>query len=357
MLDIYSTNNLVEVVRLAHAPGTFLRTRYMPTTPRDIFRSRKVYIERAEDGNLAAPFVIPYTGSKLMEREGYTGEEMVPAFLNPARDMTIDQLMKKGIGDTLYDETAPADREQNYLADDLAYLQRSIQRAQEWMCGQIIVNGYVDCEIGDADGTEPVRFQYFDTDTGFTNKMVFTTGGNVDYWGASGVSIYDQIAQMADDIDAEYGDLDLVLGESLALKFIKDDEIHDLLDIRNANFGALNPGQEQFPGVGYIGTINFGGKQLNIYSYNAKAKVNGNQVSYIDPKHAVVLPREKFGATKFGSITQMEEEDKQFHTYAAEMVPRRITDVKTSKRRLEMASAPLPHPYALDSWRVVKALA
>jgi len=353
-MDIYSTNNLIEVVKMSPAPGSFLRSRYMPTGPRDIFKTEEVFIERATDGNLVAPFVIPYTGSKLMERAAYTGEKLMPAFINPSRSMSIDQLLKKGIGETVYDETAPADREQNYLADDLVFLQKAIQRRIEWMCGQIITTGKVDCVIGDANSTEKVQFKYYGDS--FSNKMTFTSGGSTQYWGASGVSIYEQVAEMANDIDAEYGELDLILGASLVSIFMRDTEIRNLLDIRNANFGALNPGAAQFPGVGYIGSINFGGKQLNIYSYNAKANINGSNVNYIDPKYAVVIPRENFGATKFGAITQLEQEDDQFHTYAAEMVPRRLTDAHANSRLLEMASAPLPHPYMWDSWRVTQAV-
>ena len=354
MLDIYSTNNLIEVVRMAPAPGSFLRSRFFPTKPRDIFKTKKVFIERTNEGNLAAPFVIPYSGSKLMEREGYTGEELMPAFLNPARDMSIDQLMKKGIGETLYDEVTPEEREQNYLADDLAFLQRAIQRSQEWMCGQIITAGYVDCAISANDA---VRFKYYSGGS-FGNKMTFLDGSNnPEYWDGAGVSIYGQISDMANDIDAEYGDLDLILGASLVKLVMTDSQMVKMLDAANLNIGQINPGAIDFPGVGYIGSVNFSGKTLNIYSYNAKATVNGNEVSYFNPKYAAVMPRTGFGAMKFGSITQMEQEDNKFHTYAAELVPRVIADANSDTRRIEMKSAPLPHPYALDSWRVVQALA
>jgi hypothetical protein len=39
------------------------------------------------------------------------------------------------------------------------------------------------------------------------------------------------------------------------------------------------------------------------------------------------------------------------------MVPRVLSDPKFDERRLEIKSAPLPHPYALDSWRVTQAIA
>lgn len=356
MPDIYSTNNLVEVVKMARVPGSFLRNRYMPTGPRDIFKTKKVFIERTDEGNLGAPFVIPYTGAKLMTRDGYTGEEMTPAFINPSRDMSIDQLMKKGIGETLYDEAMPEEREKDYLVDDLIFLQKAIQRTQEWMCGQIITKGYVDCVIGDSGSNEKVRLQYYSGS--FTNKMTFLDANNqTEYWDASGASIYKHVSAMANDIPGEYGALDLVLGANVVNVFLNDASLLALLNVRNAYFGAIQPGQTLEPGVGFLGTMNFGGKDLNIYSYNERATINGSETYYIDPKYAVVIPREKFGATKFGSITQMEEEDRQFHTYAAEMVPRRLTDPKSNLRTLEMASAPLPHPYALDSWRVEKALA
>ena len=235
-MDIYSTNNLVEVVRKAPAPGSFLRSRFFPTTPRDIFKTKKVFIDRTDEGNLCAPFVIPYSGSKLMERSAYTGEELTPAFINPARDMSIDQLLKKGIGETLYDEVTPEEREQNYLADDLAFLQKSVQRSIEWMCGQILVNGYVDCPVSASDN---VRFKYYGDS--FTNLMTFTSSGSTVYWDSAGASIYGQLSDMVNDIDGEYGDIDIILGAKLVSVFMTDTEMLKILDVRNANVGAIAP--------------------------------------------------------------------------------------------------------------------
>ena len=349
---IYRTNNLIEVVKKERVPGSFLRTRFFPTGPRDIFKTKKVFIERTDEGNLCAPFVIPYSGAKLMERPDYTAEELMPAFINPARDMSIAQLEKKGIGETLYDEVTPEQRAMQYLADDLAFLQKSVQRTQEWMCGQIIINGYVDCVI---DTNQKVRFQYYDQ--AFGNLMVFTSGGSTVYWDTSGASIYEQLSAMVNDIDAEYGDIDIILGAELVTLFLTDTQMLKMLDVANANFGRIDPGLQQFPGVGFIGALNFGGKLCNVYTYNAKATIGGVETSFINPKYAVAIPRTGFGATKFGSITQMEQEDNKYHTYTAEMVPRVLSDAHNDEQRIEMKSAPLPHPYALDSWRVTKALA
>lgn len=347
MPEIYATNNLVEVVKKSPFPSTFLGDRYFPTTARDIFKTPKVYIERSDDGYKAAPFVVPYSGAELMVRDGYTGEQLTPAFINPARDMTIDTLKMKGIGETEYDEVTPEEREQNYLADDMVYLEKAITRRIEWMRGQILTKGYADCTIGNssAEDKKNMRLQYFEGES-FPNIYTFSTK-----W-SDGADKYAQISEIANDVDGEYGDLDMILGKDLVTPFLSDEKILKMLDVSNATFGAINPGSNLPDGVGYIGHINFGGRALNIYSYNAKANVGGVDTYYIDPEALIVLPRSGFGATKYGCISQFEEEDRQVHTRSGQMVPRRITDVKNNMRTLEMASAPLPHPYSWDSWRV-----
>lgn len=345
MPQIYSTNDLVTVVRDNRIAPSFLRGRYFPTGPRDIFTTPKVFIERGSEDSPAAPFVIPYSGAKLMEREGYVGEAIEPAFINPSRDMTIDQLLKKGIGETYYDTTVtPAQREQEYLADDLAYLEAAIQRTQEWMCGQILQAGYVDCTL-DATGDRKARLKYYDStfDNVFTSSVSWVGG-----------KAYEQISKVCEDIDTQYGQLDLVLGANLITPFMTDASILKVMDLRNANFGTLNPGQVQPEGVGYLGQIMFGGHQVNIFTYNAKVTLyNANSAtSIVDPSKYLVLPSANFGCTKIGAITQMEEEDRAFHTYAAEMVPRIITSPKDNARTIEMACACAPLPYKWDSWRV-----
>ena len=345
MPQIYSTNDLVTVVRDNRIAPSFLRGRYFPTGPRDIFATPNVFVEYGMEGSPAAPFVIPYSGAKLMEREGYWSESITPAYINPSRDMTIDTLLKKGIGETWYDTTVtPEQREQEYLADDLAYLEAAIQRTQEWMCGQILQNGYVDCVL-DANGDRKARLKYY----GASFDNVVTHTGT---WSAYG--IYKNISEACNAIDASYGQLDLILGANLVTPFLTDDTIQKLLDLRNANFGQLNPGQTQPDGTGYLGQMSFGGRLVNVFTYNAQATLYGagSATSYIDAGKYVVLPSKGFGCTKFGAITQMEEEDRAFHTHAAEMVPRIITDPKDNSRTLEMASACVPMPYKWDSWRV-----
>ena len=339
MIDIYSTNDLIEVVRRVETPGSFLKG-YFPTGPRDNSTKRaRVIIERKEGENSAAPFVVPYKGSKLVERMGYFAEEAQPAFINPALGLTIDELLKKGIGETEYDDVSPDQRAINYLSDDMADLMNRVNITKEYMRGQILCNGKVDVKV---EGGDRFQMRFYDGNT-FTNKRAITTGTG---------TLFSDIATAAAAINGAYGALDLILGADLVEPFYNDATVQKRLDIRNFNVGALSPADEVQGTATYHGTMNFNGKMLRVYSYTDTAMVDGEEVSFIDPKSFVVLPREKFGATKHGAVTQMED-DKQYHTYAGEMVPRVISDVASSTRRLEMVSACLPMPYMYDSWRVV----
>lgn len=351
MPEIYSTNDLITVVRNAHVPSLFLKGRYFPTGAQDVFRTREVYVERKDDGRSAAPFVRRYSGGTLLAREEYKGEKLVPAFVNPVREMTIAQLEKKGLGEaTIFDsetpegiEKTPEEREQDYLVEDLADLTNACQRTWEMMCGQILTTGAVDATT--ADGEE-VRFEYYDDQ--FDNLVTYSTT-----W-ADGGNVYDQIGEAASAIDGSYGALDLILGANLVKYFVRDETILKLLDVRNAGFGSLNPSDRTPDGVGTFGTINFDGRNLDVYSYNDTAKVNGTAKHYLDPDYFAIVPRQGFGAMKFGSYTQMEE-DGQYHTYASDIVPRIVHDVASHHRTMEVASCPLPFPYMWDSWRACKA--
>lgn len=358
MLEIYRTNNMIEVVKKADIPAMFLHDRYFPTGAKDIFKSKKVYIERLDEGHRCAPFVVPLEGSPavVMAREAYDGEELYPAFIHAAREMSIATLTKKGIGETLFDEITPEQREQNYLAGDLAYLTAAAMRSWEWMCGQILNKGCVECycSVGDSiDDTSKlmkVRFQFYE-DT-FDNAVTYSAK-----WDAAGTDIYSQIAETAASIDSSYDELDLVLGGSLVHHFVQDPTILKLLDTRNLNVGRIDMQNTSYRRIGSLGTMNFDGIMLNIFTDSRSVTDPAGQKSnYIDQKSFIIAPP-NMGATKFGSVTQMEETDREYHTYANNLVPRKITNVSSSERNLEMSSAPLPHPYDWTSWRTCKALA
>lgn len=356
-MEIYSTNNMIEVVKKTELPVMFLRDRYFPTTPRDIFKTRKVYIERLDEGHRCAPFVFQLEGSGAvpMARGAYNGEELYPAFIHPSREMSLATLKKKGVGETVFDEVTPEERERKYLADDLAYLTAATMRSWEWMCGQILNKGSIECycctgdTIDDKDKMVKVRFQFYE-DT-FDNEVIYSKK-----WSDADADIYGQVAETAKSIDASYDSLDLILGGNLVHHFVTDPTILKLLDTRNLNVGRLDPAATSYRRIGNLGTMNFDGIQLNIFTDSRGVTdptgVNGH---YIDQNSFVIVPP-KLGAMKFGTITQMEEEDRDYHSYSRDLVPRRITNVSSSERTLEMSSAPLPHPYDWTAWRTCKAL-
>lgn len=358
-MDIYSTNNMVEVVKKIELPSMFLRDRYFPSSPKDFFKTKKVYIERLDEGHRCAPFVVPLedgSDAVAMRREAYDGEELYPAFIHAAREMSLATLKKKGIGETLFDEVSPEERERRYLSEDMAYLTAATMRSWEWMCGQILNYGSIECycclggDIDDKENMVKVRFQFYEKT--FDNAVTFTKK-----WDESDADIYGQIAETANGIDASFDSLDLILGGHLVHHFVTNPTILKLLDTRNLNLGRLDPSVTEYRRIGNLGSMNFDGIQLNIFT-DSRGVTDpiGMQSYYLDQDSFVIAPP-NLGATKFGSVTQMEEEDRDFHSYARDLVPRRVTNVSSSTRKLEMSSAPLPHPYDWSAWRTCKALA
>ena len=169
--------------------------------------------------------------------------------------------------------------------------------------------------------------------------------------------IHEQIAETANGIDASYDELDLILGGNLVHYFVTDPTILKLLDTRNLNIGRLDPTATGYRRIGNLGSMNFDGIQLNIFTDSrGVTDPTGAKSHYVDQDSFIIVPP-NLGAMKFGSITQMEEEDRDYHSYARDLVPRRITNITSSERKLEMSSAPLPHPYDWTAWRTCKALA
>ncbi len=356
-IEIYRTNNMIEVVKKMELPAMFLRDRYFPTAPKDIFKTKKVYIERLDEGHRCAPFVIPLDGSNavVMNREAYEGEELYPAFIHAAREMSLATLVKKGIGETLFDEVTPEERERRYLSEDMAYLTAAVMRSWEWMCGQLLNNGCIECyccmgdAIDDKSRMVKVRFQFYEDS--FDNAAVYSKK-----WSDADADVYGQIAETANSIDTSYESLDLVLGGNLVHYFVANPTILKLLDTRNLNIGRLDPVATNYRRIGNLGSINFDGIQLNIFTDSrGVTDPTGTNGHYIDQNSFVIAPP-NLGAMKFGTITQMEEEDRDYHSYPMELVPRRITNISSSERNLEMSSAPLPHPYDWSGWRTCKAL-
>ena len=129
MLDIYKTHYLLMAVRELVPAARFLRDRYFPTNDvTDIFATTDVIVEYKDGDKKLAPFVVPRKGGVAVTRRGYSAKRYEPAFIAPKRELTIDDLMRKGFGESMFSSLTPEARQTALLMSDFDELDAMISR-------------------------------------------------------------------------------------------------------------------------------------------------------------------------------------------------------------------------------------
>ena len=220
--DIFDTYYMAGMVQEIVPVQSFFRDRYFPTNAAtDIFNANKVLVEYRDRDRAMAPFVVRRAGDIPVARGGYEIHEFEPPFTAPSRLLTLDDLQKRGFGEALYAGSTPAERARALQMQDLTDLDRRIQRREEWMAVQTMINNgctivaYID---NDTVG-ETYDIFYFDT-TG-SNPAKYTVANK---WDVTGGDWKGDVAAMVNDLlDRGLPATDLIVGTDVAA-FIQSDE-------------------------------------------------------------------------------------------------------------------------------------
>ena len=71
---------------------------------------------------------------------GYEIHELEPAFIGMSRELSTDDLTKRGFGEAIYANSTPAQRAAKLTQKDLADMDARIVRREEWMCAQTMLD-------------------------------------------------------------------------------------------------------------------------------------------------------------------------------------------------------------------------
>lgn len=345
--NVYSTTRMLMAVKKLYPVFTWFKNRYFPTQDADVFPTSKVLIETAKGGKKMAPFVLPIVGGMVMEREGYEAREYEPPCINPKKKLTIDDLNVKGFGEDLYSEKTPEQRQEEVLGEDLREMYDSIDRRIEWMCVQLLLNGQITMNhVADESSGKTIQkvLRFYNSEYGFQN--LYTPSKK---WNEEGNDKYADLDAMVHILNqANCRAADLILSGDLVKDFIEDEKIQNLFSIRRMELGTIAP-IETPEGVGYLGTINVRGKNLNIFAVDAVIEDKP-----LLAEGTVILTAPGMGRTLYGSVTQLEQSDNAFHTYRAQVVPKYIADPKKNIREVMLTSRPVPVPNDTEAWVVAK---
>lgn len=347
-LDIYKTQTLLGAVERMLPLRTFFCDTFFPTP--QTFVTEDVLLDYRKGKRKMAPYVAPRVGGITMDRQGYRTDKYTAPRIAPQREITLDDIVKRGIGENVFSQRTPAQRQAELIGNDLSELDEYIWRRCEVTCrdiiidGKAIMKGYIDVQ-----GSENYIEQVLDY--GLTNKEILTGAA---LWSAGTANIYNDLKRWRLKVIQSGGKAPtmVILGQNAADSFVNDAKISDKLKQFNGQFLELKP-QVQNDALTYLGRLP--GLGLELYTYDEWYVDDDGIEKPMMPVDHVVVIRPNVGSVYYGAVTQMET-DEQFHTYEGTRVPKSWADVKNEQRMIRLSSRPVPKPEVIDDWFVAKVL-
>ncbi len=342
--NYYETHHLLASVRQLPPLHTFLLDRYFPTNEAtDIFATDDVLVEYKKGSKRAAPFVAPRKGGITILRDGYAMRRFTPSYIAPKRPLTIDDLNKRGFGEALYSHLTPEQRQGVLILGDLDELRNMNLRRKEAMASQVIfTNGCVmDEYVDDLKHFKEREVRYYD---GEKNPAVYTPMAALDTTEVSGKRFLADVAAMGYMLTSRsLAFTEVLVAPDVADVFLANEWILRILDNRNYQIGGVDPALLP-SGATKIARLNIKGRMIDFLSYeDTYTEVNGDVKPFL-PAGTIAACAPNAGRTVYGAITQVEQTDGEFHTYASMNVPKYVSDAKNNTRELILSSAPLCMP-------------
>lgn len=342
--NYYDTHTLLASVQQLPSLHTFLLDRYFPTNAAtDIFATNDVLVEYKKGHKKAAPFVAPRKGGITILRDGYDMKRFTPSYIAPKRPLTVDDLNKRGFGEALYTTLTPQQRQGVLILGDLDELRDMNRRRKEAMAAQVIFTNacIMDEYVDDFHNYQEREVRYYDGDS---NPAVYTPEEDWTTTEASGKQIINDVAAMVSMLTSRgLAATDVLVAPDVADIILSNEWLLKLLDNRNYQIGGVDP--ETLPtGATRICRLNIKGHMMDFLSYeDTYTEVDGTVTPYI-PAGTIAVGAPAAGRTVYGAITQVEQADGEFHTYAAMDVPKYLSDATHNVRELTLSSAPLCMP-------------
>jgi hypothetical protein len=343
-LDLYSTYTMLAAIERMMPVHSFLKDTFFPgiTT----FPTEEVLLDYKKGKRKMAPFVAPRVGGITVDRQGYRTEKYTAPKVAPQRALTVDDLMIRGMGENVFSNRTPEQRQAEMLARDLMELDDMISRREEWMVAQLLFTGKVVMK-GYIDRTNS-NFVEQELDYGFTNKVVLAGTAK---WGEADANIYKNLEEWRLEVIKKSGRAPTVciFGRDAYDKFRNDESIMKKLDLKNMILGNINPIIKS-DAVTYIGRLNELG--LDLYTYDEWYLDDDETLKPMVPANAVLLARPNIGEFAYGAVTQLEGD--KFVTFEGKRIPKQWADQQNEQRMIRVSSRPVPKPEDVDDWFVAE---
>ena len=337
----YTTREMMEAIDQTPPVRTFLQRTFFPNDRTHI--TEKVEFDVRKGKRIMAPFVSPRKGGKVITRQGFRTNQFTTPKIAPERVLTIDDVTKRAIGENIYSQRTPEEREDELLSKDMTDLEDAIARRKEWMCRQTLFEGKIDV----VDEDEGVDVQI---DFGFDNIVVL---GTDEQWTLATVNPLPLLGRIRKKIIKNFGVApDIALFSSDVIEdFITNPFIEKAMNLLKYKNVVIEP-RVVDPALTFYGRI--AELDLDIYTYDEWfLNDDGEEEAMIPPGTVLLGHSTGEGQIEYGLVTQME--DKKLQSYEGKLVPKRWVDENNEVEMLRLTSRPLPRPFDVDSWAVIYA--
>lgn len=338
-MNIYKTKTMLAAVKQMKPVTSFLRDRYFPTGSGDMFPTEEVLVEYKDStGKKMAPVVLPRKGSISVERDGYSTSKMTPPLVAPSRPLTIDDLNKKGFGEDLFSDRTPEDRQAEILAQDLIDFDEMHTAREEYIAAQCMFNnGYVLKQYADKYGEGEYKEYEMRFYSENANPAQYIPGI---LWSDAASDKMGDLYQMILMLVSKGNSVsEVVLGTDAADALLNDAKLKEQLDMNNYHIGEINP--LALPqDAARLGRLNIHGYWIDLLTYHGTYvdEETGKLTPYV-PVKKICVTAPGVGRGLYGAVSQMEQDDRQWHTYMGRRVPQYWAE--KDGRELTVSSRPL----------------
>lgn len=338
----YTTREMIEAIDQTPPVRSFLQKTFFPDEQTHV--TEKVEFDIRKGKRIMAPFVSPRKGGKVITRQGWKTNQFTTPKIAPERILTIDDISSRAIGENIYSQRTPSERENELLAKDFTDLEETIVRRKEWMCRQILFDGKLDV----MDEKEGIDIQI---DFGFNNIVVL---GADEQWTLKTANPLPLLRRLRKKIIKDTGRApDVAIFSSEVIEtFIKNEFILKSMDVLNMKNVVIEP-RVIDPALTFYGRI--AELDLDIYTYDEWFLNDKGEEESIIPLGTVLLAHsDGEGQIEYGLVTQME--NKKYCSYEGKLVPKVWVDENDEIKKVRLTSRPLPRPYDVASWAVIHAM-
>lgn len=342
-ISIFDPRTMGKLVTRMPKAKTFLRDTFFRNV--QTFDTKKVDVDMKKGARKLAPFVHPKIGGKTVANSGYYTETYEPPMVAPNKITTVDDILKRSPGESLYNGKTPNQRAVEKMTEDFRELDEMVTRREEWMCAVTLFNGVIPV-VGEGIN-ETIDFK-------FTNKETLTSTKK---WGGTAAAPLEDIARWKLHIQQKgFVNADVcIMGNDALAKFLADANVQKMLDVRRYELAVIKP-QELPNGATYIGTLVK--ENIAIYTYNEwflddwtdpnapveKPLVPDNVVAMLSTGAAYSM--------YYGAVGITDEAGKEIEVVEGVRIPEQWVERHPARRFLQMNSCPLSVPHEVDSWFV-----